>query len=204
MDLQLMLDHHTGDIWAGLPMNSIPVLMKHLGELRSSMIVLRTMPVTLLLMMVLCSCSDAPKPSEPMTPPAAHLVTSEGTPVSGAPEPEVVQLEKIETTGTEKRVTVGNVAGEYVLVCNEDANNEEHGIRSCLSPRPQQDYLLFRANTRWLINGAKEPVNLKFMQDWSVAYNRGENIGLLPAKKSDAEQFGVYWLMSWTGKNPAH
>jgi hypothetical protein len=47
-------------------------------------------------------------------------------------------------------------------------------------------------------------MTLKFMQDWSVAYNRGENIGLLPARKSDAEQFGVYWLLSWTGKNLAH
>ncbi len=166
------------------------------------MIESRTMPVSLLLVATLCSCSNAPRPPEPATPPAAHAVTQEGVPVSGAPEPEVVQLKKMEIIDTEKYVTVGNAAGEYVLVCNEEANKDENGIHSCLSPRPQQNYLLFRANTRWLINGAKEPINLNFMQDWSVTYKRGENIGLLPARKSHGEEFGVYWLLSWTGKGP--
>ena len=161
----------------------------------------RTMPVTLLLAATLCSCWSAPKPSEPAIPLAAHLVPSDGTPVSGAPEPEVAQLKKIETTDGEKHVTVQNVAGEYVLVCVEAANDKEkHPIQSCLSPRPQQNYLLFRENTKWLVNGAKNPINLAFMQDWSVTYNRGENIGLMAAKKTDAEEFGVYWLLSWTEK----
>ena len=169
------------------------------------MIESRTRTLTLLIVMIICSCSTAPKPSEPATPLAAHLVTSEGKPVAGAPEPEVVQLKKIETIDGEKHVTVGNVAGEYVFVCVDEANDKEkYAIQSCLSPRPQQDYLLFQTHTRWLINGAKEPMNLKFMQDWSVAYKRGENIGLLPATKSDTEQFGVYWLLSWTGRSPAH
>jgi hypothetical protein len=110
-----------------------------------------------------------------------------------------VQLKEVETIGIEKHIKVGNVAGEYVLICVEEANDKEkHVIQSCLSPRPQQNYLLFRENTRWLVNGAKAPISLGFMQDWSVTYNRGENIGLMSAKKSDAEEFGVYWLLLWT------
>ena len=160
--------------------------------------------MTLLVVATLCSCWGTPKSSEPAIPLAAHLIPSDGAPVSGAPEPEVVQLRKLETIGIEKHITVGNVAGEYVLVCVEEANDKEKQvIQSCLSPRPQQNYLLFRANTRWLIAGAKEPMNLAFMQNWSVTYNRGENVGLLPAKKSDAEEFGVYWLLSWTEKKAA-
>jgi hypothetical protein len=39
-----------------------------------------------------------------------------------------------------KYVTVGNVAGDYVLVC-ELAANKETGVHSCFSPRPQRNYL---------------------------------------------------------------
>jgi hypothetical protein len=48
-----------------------------------------------------------------------------GAAVSGAPEPEVVRLRKIETAGVEKHVTVGSAAGDYILVCNEGANKKE-------------------------------------------------------------------------------
>ncbi len=152
---------------------------------------------------VLCACSNAPKPSGAVVPPLAHLVTSDGTPVAGAPEPEVVQLKKIEMLDQMVHVTVGNVSGDYVLVCSPDAN-KEHGVRSCLSPRPQRDYLLFRASAKWLIKGAGEPMSLQFMQDWSVSYNGGENVGLLPARKSEDEVFGVYRLLSWTARRSAH
>ncbi len=156
--------------------------------------------IPLLMAAMFCSCSTERKP-EPSTPPAAHTVTSDGTPVSGAPEPEVVELRKVETVNSDKHVTMENVTGEYVLVCVEAANDKEkHPVQSCLSPRPGQNYLLFRANTRWLVNGAKDPINLAFMQNWSVKYNRGENIGLMSAKRTDAEEFGVYWLLSWTEK----
>lgn len=119
----------------------------------------------------------------------------------GAPEPEVVRLKGIETIESEKHVIVANAAGEYVLVCSEQANGTDQAIHSCLSPRPEQDYLLFRENTKWLVKGAKEPLTLAFMQDWSVKYNRGENVGLKSAKKS-GEDFGMYWLLSWTQQNP--
>jgi hypothetical protein len=135
---------------------------------------------------------------ESAKPLAAHQITSDGTPVPDAPEPEVVQLKKIEETNGEKRVTVGNDAGDYVLMCEEEVNKEsEHPIPSCLTPRPQVDYLLFKSATKWQITGAKEPMTLKFMQDFTVSYNNAENIGLLSAHKSN-EVFGVYKLLSWT------
>lgn len=60
--------------------------------------------------------------------------------------------------------------------------------------------MLFRGNARWTVKGAKEPIDLKFMQDWSVSYDHHENVGLVAARKSDDEDadFGVYWLLSWT------
>jgi len=131
------------------------------------------------------------------TPVLAHAI-SDGLPVAGSPEPEVVQLERIEQLDGMTRVTVGNVAGDYILTCRPGAN-KGHGIPSCLSPRPQRYYLLFRAKTRWQIKGAKEPMNLAFMQEFSVSYNDHENIGLLPAMDSADEEgeFGVYSLLSW-------
>lgn len=158
--------------------------------------------------LALCSCSNT-KSSEapgPVMPAVPHLIGADGTPVPDAPEPEVVQLRHIETVDDHKQVTVGNVAGDYVLVCNEEVNEKEKNpIPSCLAPHPQLNYLLFRANTKWLINGAKEPMTLAFMQDFTVSYHRGENIGLLQASNRDAnEPFGVYWLLSWTAKSTAH
>ncbi len=153
--------------------------------------------------LALCSCSNT-KSSETVAPAVAHLIGADGTPVLDAPEPEVVQLRNIEAVGDQKHVTVGNAAGDYVLVCNEEVNEkEQHPIPSCLAPHPQVNYLLFRANTKWLVNGAKEPMTLAFMQDFTVSYKRGENIGLLQANNRDAnEPFGVYWLLSRTAKSP--
>jgi hypothetical protein len=155
---------------------------------------------------ILCACSNPPKQPAPVTPLSAHIIASDGTPVVGAPEPEVVQLVKIENTGNQKHVIVGNVAGDYEIICNLDANkSEESAIQSCLSPPPQKNYLLFRENTKWQIKGAKEPISLAFFQNWSVSYPKGENVGLLPANTNEApNQFGVYWLLSWTAKSPAH
>jgi hypothetical protein len=42
------------------------------------------------------------------------------------------------------------------------------------------------------------------MQDYTVSYNRAENIGLMSSQKSDDEEFGVYWLLSWAAKSPAN
>ena len=162
----------------------------------------RVRTTLLLLAVVLCSCSDTSKSARTATPRSAHAIVSDGAPVPGAPEPEVVQLRKTEMLDRMKHVTVGNDAGDYVLVCSPAAN-EDQGVQSCLSPRPQRDYLLFRENTKWLIRGAKEPMTLKFMQDFSVIYNGKENVGLLPAQNlTKDESFGMYWLSSWTASSP--
>lgn len=110
----------------------------------------------------------------------------------------------IEAVGGEKHVTVGNVAGDYVLVCNEEVNEKEkHTIPSCLSPRPQMNYLLFRASTKWKLKDSKDPMTLAFMQNFTVSYNHSENIGLVPTKDDNPDEpFGVYWLLSWTAKSP--
>lgn len=147
-----------------------------------------------LLLSALCRCSHAPKTGEPLT--AGSLVDPGGRPVPNAPEPEVVQLKKVEMVDREIQVTMSNIAGDYLLVCNPDANREV--IQSCLAPRPQQNYLLFRQDTKWQINGAKEPISLHFMQDFSVSYNGKENIGLLPTKPVGNESFRLFWLRSWT------
>ena len=148
----------------------------------------------------LWSCSEEQRELKAPVAPAAHSIDAAGSPVQGAPEPEVVRLTKVDTVDGKMRVTVGNVAGDYVLSCSLDAN-KDHGPRSCVAPSPQRDYLLFRKNAKWLINGAEEPMNLNFMQNWSVTYNSGENIGLLPAKKADEQAFGVYVLVSWTARS---
>src|SRR5262249_14973964 len=38
----------------------------------------------------------------------------------------------------------------------------------------------FDARTRWKMPGAKDFITLTFVQDWTVKYNEGENIGLVP------------------------
>ncbi len=151
---------------------------------------------------LLCACSNAPKESGTVAPLAAHLIPSDGIPVPGGPEPEVVRLIKIEDARLEKHVTVGNSVGDYVLVCNLEVNGEKHVIKSCLSPQPQKYYLLFRENTKWKV--AQDPLTLKFFQDFAVSYNNAENIALMLAKREPGEEYGVYWLLSWTAKNSAH
>ena len=160
----------------------------------------RTMRVVpLLLLATLCACSRTSKSPDVPVPLTAHLIDADGVPVPDAPEPEVVQLESTETIERRLHVTVGNAAGDYTLVCDLDANKDA-GIQSCSAPLPGRNYLLFRDNTKWLITGAKNAMDLKFMQDWSVTYNAGENIGLLPAKKSE-ETFRLFWLSSWKAKH---
>lgn len=152
--------------------------------------------LSLFLFVSLCSCSSAPKKDEARQI-LAHLIDTDGRPIAGAPEPEVVQLEDAQTLDGSLRVTVGNIAGDYVLVCDPRVDNVE--AESCSMPRPNSNYLLFRRDTEWLINGAQHPMDLKFMVDWAGGYNDKENIGILPAKKSD-EQFRVFWLSSWRAK----
>lgn len=162
------------------------------------LLIQRNSSMALILVAALNSCSSAPKPSGAALPPVAHLIVSDGTPVPGAPEPEVVQLVRIEVLDRMKHVAVGNGTGDYMLVCDPDANRD-YGV-SCLSPRPGRDYLLFTADTRWLMKGAARPMSLQFMQDFSVTYTGKENVGLVPARGSDGDGFGVYYLLAWTAR----
>jgi hypothetical protein len=72
-----------------------------------------------------------------------------------------------------KTVYVGNSTHHYFLYCNTK-------VAGCITPEENKDYLLFNSNTRWKMPGAKDFITLAFVQDWTVKYNQGENIGLVP------------------------
>ena len=54
-----------------------------------------------------------------------------------------------------------------------------------------------------MMKGGTKPLDLDFMQNWSITYNGKENIGLMPAKQSGGESFQMFWLSSWTAKRRA-
>src|SRR5690348_2430169 len=86
--------------------------------------------------------------------------------------PEVVQLENVQTEGEMRTVYVGNANNHYLLYCDSKA-------AGCITPEENKDYLMFNANTRWKMPGATQFLTLAFMQDYTVKYNQGENIGLI-------------------------
>ena len=88
--------------------------------------------------------------------------------------PEVVQLENLQVEGDMRTVYVGNANNHYLLYCNIKAP------AGCITPEENKNYLLFNANTRWKMPGAKDFLTLAFIQDWTIKYNQGENIGLVP------------------------
>ena len=74
-------------------------------------------------------------------------------------------------------VYVGNSTNHYFLYCSMKA-------AGCMEPEENKNYLLFNSNTRWKMPGAKDFITLAFVQDWTVKYNQGENIGLVPQDAS--------------------
>jgi hypothetical protein len=86
--------------------------------------------------------------------------------------PEVVRLENVRVDGDMKIVTMGNAKKHYSLFCNVKADG-------CITPERNKNYLLFNKDTRWKMPGAKDFITLSFVQDWTVKYNEGENIGLV-------------------------
>lgn len=86
--------------------------------------------------------------------------------------PEVVQLENVLVEGDMRTVYVGNATNHYMLYCNTKAH------AGCITPEENKNYFLFNANTRWKMPGAKDFLTLSFIQDWTMKYNQGENVGL--------------------------
>ena len=99
--------------------------------------------------------------------------------------PEIVRLENVRVDDDVKIVTVGNAKGHYTLICNVKAD-------SCITPERGKNYLLFNKDTRWKMPGAKEFITLAFVQDWTIKYNKGENIGLVPEDANG--DFGMFLL----------
>jgi hypothetical protein len=50
--------------------------------------------------------------------------------------------------------------------------------------------------------GAKRPIDLKFVQDWTVNYPNGENIGLVAVSSGPSsgpsDALGMFMLESWS------
>lgn len=105
--------------------------------------------------------------------------------------PEVVQLENVKIDGDMKMIYVGNNNKHFMLYCNVKADG-------CITPEPDSNYLLFDANTRWMMPGAKTYLTLSIIQDWTVKYNSGENIGLVPQGNTKGG-LGIFLLDSTGG-----
>ena len=103
--------------------------------------------------------------------------------------PEVVRSENVRIDGDMKIVTVGNAQRHYTLFCNVK-------VAGCTTPERGKNYLLFDTSTRWKMPGAKDFITLAFVQDWTVKYNEGENIGLVP---EDAKGDLGMFLLDRTG-----
>jgi hypothetical protein len=73
-----------------------------------------------------------------------------------------------------RTIYVGNANNQYLLYCNLKAT------AGCIAPEENKNYLMFNASTRWRMPGAKDFLTLAFIQDFTVKYNKGENIGLVP------------------------
>jgi len=102
--------------------------------------------------------------------------------------PEVVRFENVRIDGDMKTITMGNAKRHYSLYCNVKADG-------CITPKTGKNYLLFDKNTRWKMAGATDFITLKFMQDWIVKYNEGENIGLVPEDNTKGDfDIGVFLL----------
>jgi hypothetical protein len=92
---------------------------------------------------------------------------------AGIVPPDIVRVEKQSADAETRYATVGNDKGHYRLFCNA-------GAAGCINLQTGKNYLLVNSRTRWKMLRAKEFMTLAFIQDWTVKYNKGENIGLIP------------------------
>lgn len=106
--------------------------------------------------------------------------------------PETVRLENVQNDGDMRTVYVGNSKKHFVLYCNTKA-------AGCFTPKENKDYWLFDARTRWKMPGATNVIGLNVLQDYTVKYNTGENIGLI-SKDADADDGSIgMFLLDRTG-----
>ena len=109
----------------------------------------------------------------------------------GLKRPEIVRIEKVTVQPSTKLIIVGNDLGHYRLSCNIKAEG-------CITPEPGRDYYLFNKQTRWKMPGATDVIGLPFVQDWTVKYNKAENIGLVRVDAGGGPgALGLYMLESW-------
>ena len=102
-------------------------------------------------------------------------------------KPEVVQLENVQEEDGMRTVYVGNANNHYLLFCNTKAS------AGCITPEENKNYLLFKANTRWKLPGAKDFLTLAFIEELTIKYNQGENVGLV-AEDGKGEDLGLFIL----------
>jgi hypothetical protein len=106
--------------------------------------------------------------------------------------PEIVRFENVRVDGDVKTVTMGNAKGHYSLSCNVKADG-------CITPKPNKNYLLVNKDTRWKIPGARDFITLASVQNWTVKYNKGINIGLVPEQKGGPDKLGMFLLDTTSG-----
>jgi hypothetical protein len=143
-----------------------------------------------LLIAGLLSCTHSPNPPVVAASPSKPALPKDEN-GNDLPMPEIVHSKEVRIDGGGvKTVIVGNDNGEYNLFCNTKADN-------CLTPNPTKGYYVFNSNTKWKMQGATDYMTLKWLQGWTVAYNKAENIALVPTEGGAPSELGMYGLSSW-------
>lgn len=145
--------------------------------------------IAVLVAAILSCSSRSPTPSATTNPTPSKPALPKDENGDVLPVPEIVHVRQVHI-GDVKTVIVGNDNGEYTLFCNTKASN-------CLTPTPAKDYYVFNSNTKWKMPGAKDYITLKWVQDWTITYNKAENIALVPAEGGAPDEVGMYGLSSW-------
>jgi len=105
--------------------------------------------------------------------------------------PEVVRFENVRIEDDVKTVTVGSANRHYSLYCNTKTDG-------CITPEANKNYFLLNKDTQFKMPGAKGLMTLSFVQDFTVKYNKGENIGLVAAEDVIGPSLGIF-LLDTTG-----
>jgi hypothetical protein len=117
----------------------------------------------------------------------AMMLTAGAARAQNLVPPEIVRLENVQIEAEGKTIYVGNADKHYLLFCNTKA-------AGCITPEENKNYLLFNKDTHWKMPGAKTFIDLAWLQDWTVTYDKGENIGLVPEGGGSPDQLGMYVL----------